>query len=124
MERRFISGGQPKGAESRFFKQVIQVFKYCFQLFVNRNRRLQDYIGWDDEFNTQLRRMYSYVLFLKDPAPTIYKAKEYIQDAFGLSATRHLLAGQRYFDDKMLLEAMSRTGSSSPEMFLGIVHPP
>lgn len=99
---------------------VVQIFIYCFLIHTN-NTRLQEFVGWDKEKSSDVRRSYQYVYFLKSPVPATRKDKNYFQNAFDLNSNPQWLVRQRYFNDSEVRKAIDRTETATVENFIGIL---
>lgn len=99
---------------------VVQVFQFTFCIETS-NLYLQEWIGWDSEKPSNLRRLYKHVYFLKNPQKTAHIDKSYFQRAFNLEKNQNWLVGQRWFSESECRSAMNRTNSTSLESFLGLV---
>ncbi|HIG73520.1 MAG TPA: DUF3883 domain-containing protein [Bacteroidetes bacterium] len=96
---------------------IVQVFSFEFWTTSPELRRL---FGWEPGGNGN---EYEHAYFLSHRQPTSRRRKAEFQHAFGFRNS-HWLAGQRYFDDDVIAEAMERTGALSIEEFLGLRETP
>ncbi|MEK6531078.1 MAG: hypothetical protein AABZ23_01130 [Deltaproteobacteria bacterium] len=100
-------------------KQVKQIFIFSFYMSTE-DKNLQNFIGWDKEKPDEKRRPFHYVFFLKNPRKIKRTLKNYFESAFSEDKNPHWLAGQKYFDDVRVKEAIEKTSTKNIEEFLGI----